>query len=348
MRRFIPVVAVLCLAPGPEPAAGQDGLFSVSPSRRVVVAEPPSALGPTVLSNTTARVLEVTARPALLAQNLDGSLRVLDGRADARAARQMLTAQPRRFALGPGEERVVAVRWSKLPLGTRAAQVGLVLQGVPRAEAGGGVQPVVRLVQPNLLSLPGRVRRAGTIESVRAQQGLGRTLRFLARLRNAGGAPETPRAGTLRIRDANGRTVVRRRWPATGAVFPRAVVEVPVQVRRVLPPGSYTVAASARLGGRRVSRAGRFELTGPNELKTPAGAGGRDLDRLAAHPVPSARRGLLDQAGGALTGPAGLALLVAAALGVPFLVFARRSRRERALLLAELAAVTGRDGVSRG
>jgi competence ComEA-like helix-hairpin-helix protein len=276
------VVALLVSMAGAEPVAGQggsQGLFSISPSRRDVVARPVTNLSQTAVTNTTGVPFRVKIFPALLGQVVTGSFTFDEIPVNLTAAAKILSPNPATFTLAPGETRQVGATWALLPRHTRAAYVGLIYQGTPQGPHKGPVRTIDRLLQINLLRLPGRYHPRGKFVQLRSLQGVGRTLEFVPRMQNTGDVVAAPRAGRLQITDSGGQAVVRQKWQGD-VILPRALRDFPIQVNKVLPAGRYTVTTTASFGHSRHLRITEpFQLVGPNRLPTPR----IELRGLAAH-----------------------------------------------------------------
>lgn len=274
MRRPLLVLALAAVLPPAAPAAAQspggqeEGLFSLTPVRRNVVARPPVELLPASgVSNSTRDPYRVRVFPVLLRQELDGSFSFAEDAQSLNTARRILAPLPNRFVLAPGSQRQVDVRWSLLPRGARAAYVGLVFEGRAPRRPNQPLATVQRLLNPNFLRLPGRFRRSGSFAGLRVEQGRSRTLVVTPRVRNTGQAIAAPRSGRLVVRRVGGPVVSRASF-RTEVVLPRARVDVPVTLRKVLPAGDYEVQASMRFGRSRARATQRFTLVGPNRLPT--------------------------------------------------------------------------------
>lgn len=265
-----PLLVALTLAwvPVAGAQAGAAGAFSISPSRRDLVARPPVGLVATRVANTTAQSYDVRVFAVLLGQDLSGAFRFSETPAPLRTARAILGLAPSRFRLAAGGSRAVALRWKQLPLRTRAAYIGVVFQGRARVKGGRAVPVISRLLSINFLRRPGRYHARGAFSVLHAGQFAPRALRFLPRVRNTGDIVAAPQRGRLTIRDATEHVVSRARWVGD-VILPGAQREFPVDVRRVLPAGRYRATATMRFGGRRRSISRPFTLVGPSALPTP-------------------------------------------------------------------------------
>jgi hypothetical protein len=256
-----------------------EGTFAISPSRRDLVGRPPLTLDPTRVSNTTQDSYDVRVFPVLLRQDLTGAFQFDETPPPLNTARRILHVSPLRFQLAPGESREVGLGWELLPLGARAAYLGVVFQGQRRLKGGRSVPVISRLLSINFLRLPGRYHPNGVFSALHATQFAPRVLRILPRVRNTGDIIDAPRRGRLAITDATGRTVYRTRWPGD-VILPRAEREFPIDVRQILPAGSYTAHATMSFGAnRRAETSTAFTLIGPNQLPTPA----LKINDFAAH-----------------------------------------------------------------
>jgi len=251
-----------------QPAPSDQGVLSLTPPRRNIVAKPPLTLSPATVRNTTQLTMRVRVFPTLLFQHLDGTFGFNETPRELNAARLIFPVEPRRFTLEPGEARVLRLRWALLPRGAKAAYVGLLVEGVPRSRAGGGVGSILRLLGVNFFRRPGRFRTAGELVRVTGEQAEPRVLRFKPRVRNTGEIHAQPRRGRCVIRDAQGEERFRARF-GDGVVLPRNQREYPFLLRRpVLPAGSYRVDCAMRFGRTPDRVTQRLRLSGPNTLPT--------------------------------------------------------------------------------
>lgn len=261
-------VVLLAFAAPASPAAAADGSFSITPSRRDILARPPVTLAPTTVSNTTKSSYDVRAFPVVLRQGLSGAFEFDETPRALNTARMIMRVSPSRFRLAPGQSRKVAVRWELLARGRRAAYVGVIFQSQQRTANGGSVPVLTRLLSTNFMRLPGRYHPNGVFSGLRASQAEPKVLRFKPRVRNTGDVRSSPKNAHLTITDSTGRTVYRTTWTGD-VVLPRAQREFPIDVRKILPAGDYSARASMSFGphGRRISS--KFTLVGPNQLPTP-------------------------------------------------------------------------------
>jgi len=263
------VLAVPSVVGAAAPTAA-DGTFSISPSRRDLAGKPPASLVPTKVTNTTKESYDVQAFAVLLRQDLTGAFQFSETPRSLTAARTILGVSPSRFRLSAGSSRVVKLRWALLPRGARAAYIGVVFQGQARAKSGKSVPVVTRLLSINFLRRPGRYHPNGVFTALNATQFAPRVLRFLARVKNTGDIVGTPKRGRITIRDANGRTVYNAPWTGD-VVLPGAQRDFPIDLRKVLPAGRYTVRTSMSFGANPNARiSSTFTLAGPNQLTSPA------------------------------------------------------------------------------
>ena len=269
LTRALAVSLCCALLGAALPASASAGGLLVAPTRIDAKVFPGAQLPPIRLSNRTDTALTVTVLVARARQDLAG-LPVFDtSRRSRRQGLKLLRAAPRRLHLAPGATAFVSASVVRRP-GRRVGAYAVVAFTARAANAArkSGVAPTIRLTSNLLLQFPGRVRIAGHVSAVRAEQGPERTLRFLGRLRNTGNLHTRPRA-RLTLRTADGRTVLRRRFRGE-TVLPGAERELPLTVKKILPAGEYTARVVARVGRRRSGKEIRFRLIGPNELPTPA------------------------------------------------------------------------------
>jgi competence ComEA-like helix-hairpin-helix protein len=260
--------ALLAVAP-PASAQTDQGLFSVSPARQVVVGNPPKRLPTYTVTNSTQTDLAVTVFPVLIDQDISGQFIFSEARGDLRAALNVLTPDRARFDLPSGSHREVVARWNQLPQGERTANIGLVFQSAAKPKDGQAVETVQRLLTISFMRRPGRYTSTGEFTGLRAEQGQERTLDLIARIRNTGELPQSPTKGVVRVRNAAG-DVVFRSALAGDVILPGKQRDFPVTVKELLPKGEYTMSAVADFGQtRRMRVTGRFTLVGPNQLPTP-------------------------------------------------------------------------------
>jgi len=255
------------VAAAQQPTAGT---FSISPSRRDLVGRPPANLVPTQVRNTTRDTYAVRVFAVLLRQDVTGAFQFTENPRALNAARTILGITPTRFALAPGQSRQVALRWQLLPGGARATYVGVIFQGQPQFKDKRSVPAISRLLSINFLRLPGRYHPDGTFTALHAIQFAPRVLRLLPRIRNTGDVVAAPQHGRVAVRDATGRAVFKGRFTGD-VILPGAQREFAVDLRQVLPAGTYTAKAAMSFGAHRNAKISvPFRLVGPNELPTPS------------------------------------------------------------------------------
>ena len=269
-RLLLSALATAALPTAPAAAqTSNPGVFSIDPSAQGAAGRPPSNLAPLQVTNTTRTSLSIRVFPALMSQNRNGSIIYSDQPRDLFAAARILHVRPRRFELKRGQSRSLAVTWINRPRGKPAVYVAVVIRGTPPAREGAAIQNRFELVELNYLRLPGRHRYPARVESVRGEQAPRKRLRFFTTVRNTGLVAGRTHDAVLRIRDRRRRVVHQQRWRG-GIILPKAVVDFPVDVAKVLPAGTYTAEAALRFGTSRKLRRMRsaFRLVGPNELPT--------------------------------------------------------------------------------
>lgn len=251
----------------------QQGIFGVNPGKVVRSARPPVSLGVTEVLNTTPdTTFRVSIFPALLTQAPSGGYGIDESKDSLLAASKILTVDTTSFDLAPGKQHAIRVHWNLLPRGSRFAGVAVVVTGRPLIKTN-GILPLSRLLQVNLLQLPGTKGLDGKLISVTGAQGPGKTLVFTSRVRNTGLIPGSPARGHVTIADASGKVVVPRLdWgngPAgTAVVLPGFERDFPATLTKILPAGTYTATSAARFGRRLTRVSQQFTLVGPNELPT--------------------------------------------------------------------------------
>jgi competence ComEA-like helix-hairpin-helix protein len=266
--RRIGICGLIALAALPATAKGQAaGQFGITPARRNLIARPPVVLQPTQVFNRTGTTFVVRVLPVLLHQRVDGSFDFRLGARELHAAALILSARPQRFTMAPNTRRDISLTWSLLPRRTRAAYVGLLVQGVPRGAQRSRIRNQLRLLGINFFRLPGRYFSRGHFTGLRGEQ-FGRRIRFFARVRNEGQVVSSPRHTLLAVLDSAGRTVYRTRWPGD-VILPGAQRDFPIVVHTRLPAGRYRGVVRMRLGRSQDQASLGFRLVAPNRLPTP-------------------------------------------------------------------------------
>jgi competence ComEA-like helix-hairpin-helix protein len=266
--RYIGICGLIALAALPEGANGQaTGQFGITPARRNLVGRPPVVLQPTQVFNRTRTTYDVRVLPVLLSQRVDGSFDFRLSPRELHAASLILSARPQRFTMTPNTRRDISLTWALLPRRTRAAYVGLLVQGVPRGVKQSQIRNQLRLLGVNFFRLPGRYFSRGTFTGLRGEQ-FGRRLRFFARVRNNGQVVASPRRTLFEVLDSTGRSVYRTRWPGD-VILPGAQRDFPIVVHARLPAGRYRAVARMRLGRSRDQATLGFGLVATNRLPTP-------------------------------------------------------------------------------
>jgi competence ComEA-like helix-hairpin-helix protein len=264
-------LALLCclLAPGSALAQGAaTGAFSITPARRNLVARPPTSLVPTHVANSTTTPYAVTVFPVLLAQDLTGAFTFSSDARDLQEASTILSPSLKSFLLEPGTSQNVSLRWNLLPVSSRAAYIGIVFQGEPRA-AGHSVSVISRLLSINFLRLPGVYHSNGVFTGLPVTQFAPQVLRLLPRVKNTGDVIDSPQHGRLLIRDAAGHAVYKTHWTGD-VILPGAVREFPIDVKQLLGAGTYTAIAAMSFGANHNAKISTtFTLVGPNALPSP-------------------------------------------------------------------------------
>jgi hypothetical protein len=242
----------------------------VTPSRIDARVRAGATLPPILVRNDTRAAVDVTAEVLPIRQDPSGMATFVQSPAEVRATRALLAISSTRFQLGPGASRPVGVRVNGAPQGAVAAYAAVVFT-IKRADTGSSngpaVVPRLRLSSNLLLRFPGRVRIDGRATAVRVEQGTGRTLDFIASVRNDGNIHVRPRV-SLTVVGADGTPVLHHEFTPEN-VLPGATRELLYTDRKVLPAGEYRARIEARFGRRRSTAETPFRLTGPNELPTP-------------------------------------------------------------------------------
>jgi hypothetical protein len=272
--RSVPTIAFACLAvlSGAAPADAStatpvNGMFSITPARRYVVARPPVELAASTVANGTQAALEVEAIPVLLSQSPSGAFAFSDEAAQVREAGSILGIAPRRFRLAPGGSREVSLRWRRLPAHVRAANLGVVYQAVPLS-GGGAVHVVEQLLSVDLLRLPGRYRISGAISAMHVGEPNRGSLSIGIDAENTGNAFATPRSVELSVYDSANRRVVHRSI-APDVVLPGDEREFALELEHRLRAGRYRAVARMRFGRSRARRSISFRLVAGGRLPAP-------------------------------------------------------------------------------
>lgn len=262
------VVALWALIPTAAAQQADPGLFSITPSSQTVTDRPPAFLEATLVRNSTEASLEVTVFPVILGQDVNGSFTFSESERDLNSALKILTPSETAFVMAPDSSRRIRLRWNLLPVGARAAHLGVVFQSRAKAKPGETVKTVQRLLTLDFLKLPGPYRSGGELTRLRTSQGPDKTLLFYPRIKNTGEFVTKPTKGRFRIRNATGEVVFQTGWQGSG-ILPGLQREFPIQMRKVLPAGDYGAVATADFGdstGLKIIE--RFKLVGPNQLPT--------------------------------------------------------------------------------
>lgn len=262
-------LAILLGLPGVA-SAGQavstNGSFGITPARRHVTGEPGIYLSPTSVINSTDSPYKVTVFPVLLSQDITGAFNFSSQPGALAAAQRVLGVAPTGFMLPPHSKRVVELHWNGMPKGQLQVPAGIVFQGI-RANQKAAVTVISRLLSVNFLTLPVHLRVAGRFVALTAMQFSRRVLRFMPIVQNTGQRAWAPSDGSFRILNSRGKVVYRTPWIGD-VIIPGAEREFPIDVTKILPAGHYTMQAGMDFAGRKVI-AGRFTLTGPNQLPSP-------------------------------------------------------------------------------
>lgn len=263
------VLAVLTSAALPTGDAAAQGL-QVAPTRIAAEVRPGDRLPAIELRNRSRETLTIDVAVAAADQELSGLPRFDLSPASLRDGRRVARVSPSKLRLAPGKTRAVRVTVGR-PVRRRVGVYGVVAFTARVAQQtddkGAVVTPSVRLTTNLLLRYPGPIRRDGRITGLRVEQGAGRTLRFLAPVRNDGNLHVRPRA-RLTVVDDRGKRVVSRPFRLEN-VLPDAERELVFDLTKVLQAGSYRAQVDARVGARRSVQTTAFRLVGPNELPTP-------------------------------------------------------------------------------
>lgn len=244
------------------------GLFSVTPSRQILVGKPPRNLQTFVVSNTTKVPLNVKVFPVFLEQQLSGQMTFDQSRPALDAAARTIQVKDATFQMPPGSTRHVVATWIDRPSGAVAVNTGIVFQSAA-AVTSRSVQTIQRLLTLDFLQLPGRYRSSGRFTLLRAEQGEHRTLNLIPRVENTGQVVQSPQNGKVVVRDASNRLVFKGHFIGD-VVLPAHQRDFPVVMTKVLPKGDYKMSATATFGDSgKIHIRGAFTLVGPNELPTP-------------------------------------------------------------------------------
>jgi hypothetical protein len=222
------------------------------------VLRPGKPLPPITITNETRTVFRVRAYPALVRQNLDGSLAIRERPAALTAARRLFALHPGRLLLRPGRRATVGGRFVRAPAGAVAAYAAAVVEATP-AKVTHGPRYRLRLLGALLVAIPGAPPPRAAVESLRVRRVSPRRLHLVARLRNTGPVHGYPSDLRLRLRDRRARTIFVGR-PRPGVLLPGARRDYGVFLFRRLRAGRYSVQASGSFGPRAFSRSVRFRV----------------------------------------------------------------------------------------
>jgi hypothetical protein len=246
------------------------GGVKIAPSTLDVRARAGQSLPPVTFTNGTGRTLDVRAIAVPVSEGLDGMPVYSLSRAAREAGRRLVSLPRSTFTARPGASIRLRPRVGRPPHGRVGAYAAIVFLadpvGIATAKKGGTLVPRIRVAANVLIRFPGRVVRRGSVESLHARQGRGRTLDFVARLHNTGNL-HVRAPGTLRVRRVGGREVLRAPIEPS-MVLPKTRRDLTATVRKLLPAGSYEAVVQARFGDVRARRATTFRLVGPNRLPT--------------------------------------------------------------------------------
>jgi hypothetical protein len=335
LRRALSLLAVpVLVAAAPVAvanAAPDTGIFSIAPAQESQVTAPPSVLPPLQVMNGTAQRLQVKIFAATLHQELSGAFTVREEPAQLAQARQALELGADAFTMEADSARTIGMRWRGAPDGERGSYLGVVVQGRPVTAADEAVGSNYRLLGTRFLRAPGPTTEDGDLKSGRVEAGPGKLLNFTERLENTGNVLSTPEETEVKVK-RDGEVVAQGRI-RTLAMLPKATVDLPVTLPKVLQKGAYRAIFTARFGDGRTQRtAHSFRVVSPGVLATP-GNGVPTLSPSGVPGIPAA----LPAASPAHTGSSvpWLWILIAGgglALATALLLSLRRERRLRAAL----------------
>jgi hypothetical protein len=246
-------------------AAGP-GTFSITPAVVETTLSPGSPLPPISVANSTPTAFRIRVYPALVRQNLDGSLAIRSQPGELAAARRRFKLTPKRLLLRRDRQATISGRFLAAPARAPEAYAAAVIEAEPLRVRRGGPTYRLRLLGALLVTKPSAPPPRGRITSLRVQQVGPRRLRFVARLRNTGRVHGYPQALRLRVRDGRGRTVFAAA-PHPGVVLPRFSRDYSADLFRRLGKGRYTLQVTASFGDRRLHRVVRFRVGATNQLR---------------------------------------------------------------------------------
>jgi hypothetical protein len=258
------VIGALAAANG---SAAVDRLptLTISPAIVDQVLKFGTALPAITVTNGTTVNFDVKVYPALVTQNLDGSISIKPKRKDLTAAKKLFTLTPAAVVLPAGKQLVVKGRFLRTPAGKPDADAAAVIEATPPTPPHVPPKYRIRLLGALLISKPGAPPPQGRIVLLRAQQAGPRLIRLVARLGNSGRVHGYPQALRLRVLTTDGRTVFTG-LPRPGVILPGFRRDYTAMVGRRLTAGKYLFQVTTRFGKKILHKGLRFKLVAPNKL----------------------------------------------------------------------------------
>lgn len=267
MRRIGSLLIVGLLASA-APVMAQEGTrLSLSPSSAEGIVAQDVLVGPFGLRNTSRTAFSVQVEPVLLAQRRDGGLTVGDSASSRRAAENFLNLRSSSFAFPPGASEQFRARVLAVPP-RGSLYAGLLFKAAPKTQAE-GISNALEIVATLYLHPPRNRRRIRfDTEPIRAEQAGPGRLRFLVGVKNVGNF-YTKVSGRLRLRDTTGRKVFGGVLKSV-KILPGAVVDLPLETKKLIAAGEYAAGATLQAGDKRFKATGTITLFGPSEVATRA------------------------------------------------------------------------------
>lgn len=267
MRRVLALLSAgLVAGAAAAEAQGQDGSrLTLSPSTAEGIVGEGVLVGPFGLRNTSQFPFEIALAPVLLAQRRDGGLTIGESASSRQAATNYLRLNGGQFDLPPGASQSFRTRILVVPP-RGSLYAGLLFDATPKTQAD-GITNALELVATVFLHPPKNRRRIRfATEPIRAEQAGPGRLRFLVGVKNVGNY-YTKVSGRLRLRDSTGEQVFGGVLKSF-KILPGAVVDLPLETKKLIAPGEYAAAAALRSGNQRFKATGTITLFGPSEVAT--------------------------------------------------------------------------------
>jgi hypothetical protein len=243
--------AVVTAAAAAAPPVGSKdilaGSLTITPAILEASAKPSTKLAPIGVTNGTKVPFHIQIYPALVSQDLDGSLLLRKPSRGRTRARLPFVLHPQRIVLRPGKSVSVSVLFLRRTPGVLGAQAAAVIEATPPPARRPSPTYRLRLLAALLVRLPNAPGARGRFAAPLAIEDQAGHLRLCARIRNTGRVFGYSRDLLLRVRSARGRLVfaapLRSSFVLAG--FQR---DFCVNGPRRLPAGRYRVEAQGFFG----------------------------------------------------------------------------------------------------